>query len=141
MTPAVAVSVAGLLSGNEKLPTDQLPGAKKRKVNPKKVLQSVFVQRAAGKHRRLAVHDLIRPVQTSTEVALSVHLLPSFRTAVLKAVLQAAKSNCWGMATECIDRLLQAFNAGKRLDAYPKSSRELRQYGDAYVKQTKEKDS
>ena len=37
--PANAGSVAGLLAGGEKLPTDRLPGAKKRKVTPKKGLQ------------------------------------------------------------------------------------------------------
>ncbi|KAL0027846.1 hypothetical protein WJX77_010317 [Trebouxia sp. C0004] len=47
----------------------------------------------------------------------------------------------WGMAVEFNNRLLQAFTAGKPLDAYPKSSRQLRQYGDAYVKQTRERDS
>ena len=125
--------MAGLLSGGEKLPTDQLPGAKKRKVKSKKGLRPAFVRRVAGNHRKLAVHDLIRPVQTPTEVALFVHLLPSFRT--------GSKVNYWGMAIEFNNRILQAFNAGKPLDAYPKSSRELCQYGDAYVKQTREKDS
>ena len=67
--PANAGSVAGLLAGGEKLPTDRLPGAKKRKVTPKKGLQPAFVRRVAGKHSKLAVHDLIRPVQTPTEVA------------------------------------------------------------------------
>ena len=131
--PVVAGSMAGLLAGGDNLPTDQLPGAKKRKVTPKKGLRPAFVRRVAGKHRKLAVHDLIRPVQTATEVALFVHLLPGFRT--------GSKVNYWGMAIEFNNRLLQAFNAGKPLDAYPKSSRELCQYGDAYVKQTRENDS
>jgi len=126
--------VASLLAGGDRLPTDQLPGAaKKRKVKHKKGSRPAFVRRVAGNHRKLAVHDLIRPVQTATEVALFVHLLPDFR--------RGSSADYWGMAIEFNNRLLQAFTAGKPLDAYPKSSRELRQYGDAYVKQTRQRDS
>ena len=46
-----------------------------------------------------------------------------------------------GHGIEFNNRLLQAFNASTPLDAYPQSSKELRQYGDAYVTQTREKDS
>jgi len=133
LSPAadVAGSVASLLAGGDRLPTDQLPrAAKKRKVKHKKGCRPTFVRRVAGNHRKLAVHDLIRPVQTATEVALFVHLLPDFR--------RGSSADYWGMAIEFNNRLLQAFTAG---NAYPKSSRELRQHGDAYVKQTRQKDS
>lgn len=130
----VAGSVASLLAGGDRLPTDQLPGTvKKRKVKHRKGCRPAFVRRVAGNHRKLAVHDLIRPVQTATEVALFVHLLPDFR--------RGSSADYWGMEIEFNNRLLQAFTAGKPLDAYPKSSRELRQYVDAYVKQTRQRDS
>jgi len=62
----VAGSVASLLAGGERLPTDQLPGAvKKRKVKHEKGCKPAFVRRVAGDHRKLAVHDLIRPVDSN----------------------------------------------------------------------------
>jgi hypothetical protein len=64
---------------------------------------------------------------------LFVHLLPDFR--------RGSSSDYWGMANEFNNRLLQAFTGGMPFDAYPKSSRELCQYSDAYVKQTRQRDS
>ena len=79
------------------------------------------------------MHDLVRPVQTQTEVALFVHLLPEFS--------KTTKVDYWRMAIEFNNRLMQAFLAGKPLDAYPKNSRELSKFGDDYVKRTRGRDS
>ena len=79
------------------------------------------------------MHDLVRPVQTQTEVALFVHLLPEFS--------KTTKDDYWRMAIEFNNRLMQAFLAGKPLDAYPKNSRELSKFGDDYVRRTRERDS
>ncbi len=101
-----AGSVASLLAGGKRLPPDQLPGAvKKQKVKHKKDCKPSFVQRVAGDHEKLTVHDLIRPFQTATltEVALFVRLLPDFR--------RGSSADYWGMAIEFNDRLLQAFTA------------------------------
>ncbi|KAL3136968.1 hypothetical protein ABBQ32_006569 [Trebouxia sp. C0010 RCD-2024] len=96
-----AGSVASLLAGGERLPTDQLPGSKRRKVKGKRGLRPAFVRRVAGNHRKLGVHDLIRPVQTATEVALFAHLLPDFR--------RGKSADYWGMAIRFNNRLLQAY--------------------------------
>ena len=66
---AVAGSVSSLLAGGDSLPTEQLPRPKMRKVTSRMGLRPAFVRRIAGTHRKLGVHDLIRPVQTATEVA------------------------------------------------------------------------
>ena len=63
----ISVSVASLVGG-ESLPTDQLPGAaKKQKVKHKKGCQHV-----SKKPKKACC---TRPVQTATEVAMSLRLL------------------------------------------------------------------
>lgn len=72
------------------------------------------------------MHDLVRPVQTPAEDALFVHLLPDFS--------KTTKVDYSHMAIEYNNRIMQAFLAGKPLDAYPKNGRELGKFGDSYVK-------
>jgi len=57
-------SVASLLAGGERLPTDQLPGAAKmHNVEHKKGCGPACVQRVAGNHRKLAVQGLFKQQQ------------------------------------------------------------------------------
>ena len=79
------------------------------------------------------MHDLVRPVQTPAEVALFVHLLPDFS--------KTTKVDYSHMAIEYNNRIMQAFLAGKPLDAYPKNGRELGKFADSYVKKIRERDS
>ena len=88
----------------------------------KKSLRPAVVRRVAGHTRKPAVHDLVRPVQTSTEVALFVHLLPDFS--------KTTKVNYSHMAKEYNNWIMKAFLAGKLLDAYLKNGRELGKFGD-----------
>ena len=71
----------------------------------KRKLRPAFVRRVAGDTKKLAVHDLIRPVQTAAEVALFVHLLPEFS--------KSTKVDYSHMAVEYNNRIMQAFLAGK----------------------------
>ena len=67
-----------------------------------------------------AVHDLVRPLQIASAVALFVHLLPGF---------SKSKVDYMHMAVEHYNRIMQAFLAGKPLHEYPKNSRELGKFG------------
>ena len=74
-------------------------------------------------------------MQIQTEVALFVHLLPR------PEFSKTTKVDYWRMAIEFNNRLMQAFLAGKPLDAYPKTSIELCKFGDDCVRRTRERDS
>ena len=126
-----AESVSNLLAGGARLPTSNLP--QKRKVINKRKLRAAFVQRVSGDTRKLAVHDLVRHMQTAAEVALFVRLLPDFS--------KSTKVNYLHMAIEYNNRIMQTVLAGKPLDAYPKNSRELGRFGNSYGKTVRGRDS
>lgn len=79
------------------------------------------------------MHDLVRAVPTPAELALFLYLLPHFS--------MSTKVDYSRVATECNNRIIQAFVAGKLLDAYPDNARELGKFGGSYVSKVRERDS
>ena len=83
-----AGSVSTLLAGGDRLPNAGLRN--KRKVESSQAKQPAHVHRVAENNRKLALHNLIRPVQTQTEIVLFVHLLPD--------LTRGTKTDYWSMA-------------------------------------------
>ena len=92
-----------------------------------------FARRKSGTKRSIGIPDMFRPVETLTEHAMFVELLPTFT--------KGSRVEWYAMAREWNLRVLYSHQLQKRLDASLKHEKRLQEFASAYVKAARSKES
>ncbi len=106
-----------------------------RQVKPKKKVHKharpAFARRVSGTKRAFGIPDMFRPVETLTEHAMFVDLLPAFT--------KGSRVEWYAMAREWNLRVLHAHKIKSPLDASLKHEHKLKDFAKAFVKATRRK--
>ena len=129
---SMVVTAAHLAAGV--LPAARSRGGRQVKTRkPANFKRPAFARRASGSKRAIGIPDLIRPVETLTEHAMFVELLPAFT--------KGSRVEWYAMAREWNLRVLYSHKLQRPLDASLKHEKRLKEFADAYTKSVRKRES